>query len=195
MAHLPRSGLSAKRIVECALSLVDESGADALTLTAVASRAGVAAPSLYSHIRSLAELRSLLAAWALDQLAGRLRHAVLGRSADDAVRALMLELRAFALENPRRYTLLPLQPAGDPLLESGAQDLLEVFRASLRGYRLDRGALVHAVRRIRAATDGFVRLEIGGGFGLPEDVETSYRLLVEAILASLPAASAPVARA
>lgn len=49
-------GLSRASIVDAALQLLDESGIDALTLRALASRLGVQAPALYWHVRNKQEL-------------------------------------------------------------------------------------------------------------------------------------------
>ena len=70
---MPRAGLSTDAVVDVALALVDEKGLDALSLAAVADRAGVAAPSLYKHVGSLADLRDLMAIKAIRQATGLLR--------------------------------------------------------------------------------------------------------------------------
>jgi hypothetical protein len=45
---------------------------------------------------------------------------------------------------------------------------------------------IHAIRRMRAIVHGFSTLESGGGFGLPEDLDETYRQLVAMCLAALP---------
>ncbi|MDX6207750.1 MAG: hypothetical protein QOE24_141, partial [Frankiales bacterium] len=52
-----------------ALVIVDEHGLEALTLAAVAQRAGVAPPSLYKHVRSLDALLQKVSAVATAELA------------------------------------------------------------------------------------------------------------------------------
>lgn len=182
---MPRAGLSTDAVVDVALALVDEKGLDALSLAAVADRAGVAAPSLYKHVGSLADLRDLMAIKVIRQVTGLLRAQVMGRSADDAVEALMRAYRAFVVANPGRYGLAPLDPLHHDGMAGAAQELLDVFVAVLRGYGLDETATTHAIRRMRAATHGFVVLEIGGGFGLPEDIETTYDQVIAMVLRSL----------
>ena len=44
---------------------------------------------------------------------------------------------------------------------------------------------MHVIRGLRSALHGFVDLEITGGFGLPEDVEASFALLVEVFVRTL----------
>src|SRR5258705_13885962 len=97
---MPRAGLTRDAVVEVALTLVDEKGLDALSLAAVADRAGVAAPSLYKHVGSLADLRNLMAIRIMRQITGMFATAVMGRSRDDAVEALMRAYRSYVLANP-----------------------------------------------------------------------------------------------
>jgi AcrR family transcriptional regulator len=172
-------------VVDVALALVDEKGLDALSLAAVADRAGVAAPSLYKHVGSLADLRTLMAARIMRQISASFTEVVMGRSRDEAVEALMRAYRAYALANPGRYALVPLDPLHNPPLADAGRELLGVFVAVLRGYGLDDAAATHAIRRLRATVHGFADLEAGGGFGLPEDIETTYDQVIDMYVRSL----------
>jgi AcrR family transcriptional regulator len=182
---MPRAGLSPAAVVDAATALVDEQGVAALTLAAVAQRTGVATPSLYKHVPSLAELRRLLAIRVMAELTDRLRTAVLGRSGEQALSELMLAFRGYATEHPGRYALLPQTPQPDPELAAAAGRLVEVFLAVLRGFGLTGSAAIHVTRALRAAAHGFAALEVAGGFGLPEDLDTSYRRLVGMLIDGL----------
>ncbi len=186
---MPRAGLSPATVVEVALALVDEKGLEGLSLAAVADRAGVAAPSLYKHVSSLADLRDLMALRVIREMTAVFAGVVMGRSRDDAVAALMRAYRAHVIAYPGRYALVPLDPLRRAALADAATDLLEVFLAVLRGYGLDDSAATHATRRMRVAAHGFADLESGGGFGLAEDVDTTYEQVIAMVLASLPRGS------
>ncbi|WP_141578516.1 TetR-like C-terminal domain-containing protein [Actinomadura sp. WMMA1423] len=176
---MPRAGLSPDAVVDAAVAVVDAEGPGALTLAAVAGRAGVATPSLYKHVRNLAELRHLVTARVLEELTGRLGEAALGRSGDDAVRALMYAYRSYVVENPGRYGAMEQEAAPpDGPVQAASERLLTVIFGALRGYALEGPELVHAARCLRSAVHGFAVLEAAGGFGLPEDLEASYELLV-----------------
>jgi hypothetical protein len=58
-------------------------------------------------------------------------------------------------------------------------DPVAVLAAVLRGFGITEDRSVHAIRALRSALHGFVDLEVQGGFGLPEDVDESFALLVE----------------
>lgn len=180
---MARAALSADAVVDVALRLVDEEGPAALTLAAVASRAGVATPSLYKHVRSLAELRALLSARIMDEMNARLSGAVIGRSSDDAVRALMLTWRDYVREYPNRYGALDQAP--DPLMAQAGERLVGIMLAALRAFGLEDSDAIHAARCLRSAVHGFSVLEVANGFQLPEKLDESYDLLIHMIVAGL----------
>jgi len=185
---MPRAGLTPDAVVDVALALVDEKGLDALSLAAVADRAGVAAPSLYKHVGSLAALRDLMATKVVHAMARAWSSAAVGRSHDDAVAALLRAYRDFVLAHPGWYALVPLDPVhrGSPALAEAGRELLRVIFAVLRGYGLEDEAATHAARRIRAAVHGFAELQAGGGFGMAEDIDDSFEQLIAMVVASLP---------
>ena len=182
---MPKVGLSPAAVLDAAMAVVDADGAQALSLAAVAARTGVATPSLYKHVAGLPELRRQVGRRVMEEITERLATAVMGRSADDAVAALMWALRVYVNEHPQRYALMPLQPLGDPLLKAAGERMLAVSLAVLRGYDLTGPAAIHAARRLRATIHGFASLEAAGGFGLPEDLDESFAELIDMVTASL----------
>jgi len=178
-----RAALSADAVVDVALRLVDEEGPAALILAAVASRAGVATPSLYKHVRNLAELRALMSVRIMDELAERIGGAVLGRSADEAIRALMMAWRDYVLEHPHRYSALNQAP--DPLVAQAGERLVDIMLAALRAYGLADSEAIHAARCLRAAVHGFSVLEAENAFQRPEKLDETYDLLVHMVVAGL----------
>lgn len=184
---MPRAGLSTQAVVQAAVEVIDAHGADALTLAAVAARCGVAAPSLYKHVGGLAELKTQVGIRVLNELADRFADAALGRSGADAITALMHAYRAYVVAHPARYAAMPVDPLHHPELAAAGIRQLEVIQAALRPWQLDPAGQVHTIRRLRVIAHGFASLESAGGFGLPEDLDETYRQLIATFLASLPA--------
>jgi AcrR family transcriptional regulator len=182
---VPRVGLTAAAITEAAADVVDEHGIGGLTLTAVADRTGVAAPSLYKHLRGMPDLRTRLAVLVVDEMTGQLSTAALGRSRAAALRAGMRAYRDYVVAHPNRYAALPQAVPNDPALLASAERMLTAVLALLRGYHLDGPAAVHAARCFRAAAHGFASLQAAGAFGLPQDLDASYDQLVDALVLSL----------
>ncbi|MBO2447391.1 WHG domain-containing protein [Actinomadura barringtoniae] len=182
---MPRVGLSPGGVVDAAIEIVDTEGPAALTLSAVAGVAGVATPSLYKHVRNLAELRQLVTLRVLEELTERLGDAALGRSGDDAVRAVMRAYRSYVVDHPGRYAAMDQAPEEEPRIQAAANRLLDIILAVLRAYELAGPDLIHAARCVRSSVHGFAMLEAAGGFGLPEDLEESYELLIRMVIGGL----------
>ncbi|MEP6843337.1 MAG: TetR-like C-terminal domain-containing protein [Pseudolysinimonas sp.] len=190
---MPRAGLSRDAVTDLAVELVDSTpnGFATLTLAAVAARAGVAVPSLYKHVGSLADLRRSVALVGLSELLRRSSAATVGRAGDDALRALGREIRAFAGEHPGLYAATQIAPdvdgAASLALAQTAADLVGVVGSVLRGFGLPDARTVDAVRATRASIHGFVELEAHGGFGMPDDVNGSFEALLDMLVAGVQA--------
>ncbi|CCH21583.1 TetR/AcrR family transcriptional regulator [Micromonospora lupini] len=177
--RVPRAGLNQQTVVREAARLADEVGYQQLTLAALASRLGVALPSLYKHIRGVDALSQKLAALATAELATDLTTAAAGRAGGDALRAMADAYRAYAHRHPGRYpaTQRVPDPSDPEHVEAGERAVGAIF-AVLRGYGLTGDDAVDATRALRSALHGFVALEAAGGFGLPREVDRSYHQLV-----------------
>jgi AcrR family transcriptional regulator len=185
-----RAGLTPDLVVDAALAIVDEAGPDALTLARVAARTGVAAPSLYKHVDGLPALRRLVGLRVLGELDEVLRSATLGRSGEDALRALATAYRDYLHAHPHRYPFgEAAPPPDDPAAQAAAARVVEVVFAALRGYGLTGSSAVHATRCLRSAIHGFTRLEAIGGFGLPEEIDDTFTHLLDMIAAGTSAMS------
>lgn len=179
----PRAGLSPRAVVDAALGVIDEQGPDGLTLAAVAARTGVATPSLYKHIAGLPQLRLLVVARILGELAEETRAAVMGREGGDAVAAVLRAYRSYARTHPHRYATMP--QSAEPEVRPLAVSLLESMYVALRGCGLADDDLIHATRCLRAVAHGFASLESQGGFGLPDSIDETYEHLVSVFITGL----------
>ena len=177
---MPRAGLSRAVVVTEAARVADEVGLERLTLAAVAGRLGVRLPSLYKHIAGLEALQVHLAAAAGRELAAELSAATVGRSKGDALLAMAHAYRAFALRRPGAYAATLRAPEdGDEEHQAAAMAVLQVVLSVLAGFGLEGEDAIDAVRGLRALLHGFVAIEAAGGFRLPQDLDRSYRRLVQ----------------
>lgn len=181
----PSGRLTPERVVDAAVALLDERGADALSLSAVARELGVRTPSLYHHVAGLDGLRRAVRLHGLERLGDVLQRAASGRSGRDALTAVAQAYRTFGREHPGLYALTLVGRYEDDRLAAAAGRVVDTVLAVLRGYGLDGEEALHATRYLRSALHGFVALEQQGGFGMPIDRETSFEHLVDATDAGL----------
>ncbi|MEU7416853.1 TetR-like C-terminal domain-containing protein [Streptomyces antibioticus] len=179
---MPRVGLSTDRLVAAAAELADEAGFEGVTLSALARRFGVKDASLYSHVRSLQDLRTRLALLVGGEMIDRIAVAVAGLAGRDALVAFAGAYREYALRYPGRYAATQIH-----IDQSAAADSPELRRTAeitygmLRGYGLAEPDLTDAVRLLRSTFHGYCALEAGGGFGAPRDVQRSWDKAVDAL--------------
>lgn len=201
---MPRAGLSRSAVVDLAEAVADDAGPggfDSLTLAAVASRAGVAVPSLYKHVDGLPDLRREVALRGVEHFTAHVRSAVVSTGPHrpaDALRTAGRAVRAYALEHPARYAAVQAAPAlgdlPDGRLSAASAEAVAVLADAVRATAATRtgstgdpasDAEVHVVRLVRAAVHGFVDLELRGGFALPQDRDASFEQLLDVLVAGL----------
>lgn len=187
---MAKGRLNRRRVIDIALTIVDAAGPAGfsdLTLAGVARSAGVAVPSLYKHVHSLADLRREVSIVAVRELADALAQAEAGRSGPEAVRELARAARSYALARPGRYAAAQAapDPEADAALRAEGQRAVDLVAAALRGFAIPPERSVDAVRALRSAIHGFVSLELNGGFRLPHDLASSFDLLIDAVIHGL----------
>ncbi|MEU3524026.1 TetR-like C-terminal domain-containing protein [Streptomyces sp. NPDC038707] len=179
---MARAGLTVERLVAAAAELADEAGFDRLSVSALARRFGVKDASLYSHVRSLQDLRTRLALYAGGELIDRIAAAVAGRAGKEALTAFAGAYRDYALEHPGRYAATQIRVDQALVADSAAlRRTAEITYGMLRGYGLAEPDLTDAVRLLRSTFHGYCVLESAGGFGADRDVRASWDKAVDAL--------------
>lgn len=185
----PRVGLDRAAVVKAAAALADEEGLEGVTLAAIASRLGIRTPSLYNHVAGLEGLRRELTLFGTRELGARLERAAVGKATDEAVLALGEAYRAFVEERPGLYAATirasRRSETEDPELREAQRETTETVLAVLRSYGLSGDDAVHAARGLRSLVHGFTSLESAGGFGLPLDLDESFRRLLQTFVCGL----------
>jgi hypothetical protein len=107
----------------------------------------------------------------------------MGLAGDDAVLALACTLRNFAKEHPGLYEAASRSPDPDDQewLAAG-REVVEIMVRALSAYHLSHERARNVVRMLRSIVHGCVSLERIGGFGLPEQVDETFRNLLVALL-------------
>jgi len=182
----PRAGLDLNKILQTAGELVDAHGLDELTLASLAKALGIRSPSIYNHVEGLPELRHQLAVYALRQLYDRMLHAAAGRSRDDAIRAIGRAYVEFARSHPGLYEAALRAPDPEQAeLARISQDVVTLLANVLATYDLSGADAIHAVRVLRSVLHGFASLEQKGGFGLPLDLDETFRRMLDIFIAGI----------
>lgn len=182
---MPRAGLTTESVIARGAEMLEERGGE-LTLGALAADVGVKTPSLYRHVDGLPGLKRGIMLRAKRQFGAALGAAVMGRSRSDAVRAIAIAYRQWALAHPAQYLLATRAPLpGDDEDAEASAVALDVVYSVLAGFRVTGDDAVDATRFLRAALHGFVALESGGAFALPRDLDHSFDQVIAFVIAPL----------
>ena len=163
----------------------------------LAERLGVKTPSLYKHVTSQADLAHRIAVLAMTEFADAIRDAIQGRAGSDALAAGAQAMRTYVREHPGRYAAAnAARPTGpdDPIIPA-VERVVASWAAMLRGYHLDSGQEIHALRMLRSVLHGFSTLEAAGGFQIDAPVDDSFTWMINFLdrgLRDIPTGSAPV---
>jgi AcrR family transcriptional regulator len=180
---VPRAGLSPATVTEVGAQLADEVGFGQLSMGLLAERLGVKTPALYNHVSGQADLGHRIAILAMTEFADAIRDAIAGLAGSDALAAGAQAMRRYVREHPGRYAAgNAARPAGpdDPLIAADRR-VIASWAAMLRGYRLDPGQEIHALRMLRSMLHGFATLEAAGGFQIDTSADDSFTWMIDFI--------------
>lgn len=157
----------AREIVATARTILEEGGADALSLRTLAARMGIRAPSLYNHFPDKASLEAALIASGLVELALVLETA--SREQADPRASVARAYRSYALRHPHLYRLITGGPLPPELPGTMAVRVQAPFLAASGGDPARATAL-------RAFAHGMVELELNGITGSADEPERAWRV-------------------
>ncbi len=183
---MPRQGLDRATVIAAAVKLTDKKGYVELTLGNLARKLDIKPPSLYKHVASLEDLQDAIGILAAEALTAELVPAMEIQNSRDALRRACDVYRGFAKRRPGMYAALQgAMTRRSNEFQVAATALLKIIFSLVTALGVKDNKLVHAVRTLRSLLHGFVALELIGGFGMPEDIETSFEYLVEIYIQGL----------
>jgi AcrR family transcriptional regulator len=175
---------SDQEVVAAARAIVEQTGAAALSMQAVAQAVGVRPPSLYKRFADRDRLLDEVARGAMDELATKLQSARDRAPAGAELVAMARAYRSFAKRAPRLYALIfSVRDGSAELHDARAQSvapLFEVLRATLA-----EADVLPAARMLTAFLHGFVAMETSGAFQLGGDVQKAFDFSLERLVRSL----------
>ncbi|MGN6444868.1 TetR/AcrR family transcriptional regulator [Amnibacterium sp.] len=174
-----------EQIVEAASMLLDEGGADAVTMQAVADRVGVRSPSLYKHVRHRSDLLAAVVHAAVDEVTDGLAAVRVDGDARASIVAQVDAMRRFARARPHAYALVMGAAPGQP------RPTPEAMRASLRFLLAATGELageahaLDAARLVVAWANGFITMELADALQMGGDIDEAWRWGLARIVAAI----------
>lgn len=188
---------STEAIVAAARRLVEERGADALTMRDVADSVGVRAPSLYKRVRDRTDLFRLILENVTDELTEALDAAASTGDPMADLRAMAAAFRGFAHANPVAWTMMnapqPVPGATEHSVPGATERSVRSAATFLRTIAEVSGQqdALPAARTIVPWVYGFITMELTGAFRLGGDVEQAWNFGLDRLLAAIRHPAAP----
>ncbi|MEM7183567.1 MAG: WHG domain-containing protein [Spirochaetota bacterium] len=171
---MPRQKVSQKLVFDTAEQISKDIGLAALNLKHIADRLNIKPPSLYKHIKNIEQISDELALRGYTGIIGKVQEVTVGVSGEIALLEFARAYRKFATMNPSLYEAMqPTHVNRITDIQARADQLLNIIFKILQPFKLKNNK-IHAVRALRSYIDGFVRIEILGGFGMDENVDASF---------------------
>ena len=178
-----KAGLDKDIILKTAVDLADAEGIANVTLKALAEKLGVKPPSLYKHINGLEDLNKALMLYGWKSLEKKVTRAAVGKSKEDAIRAIFYAYRDYVKEHPGVFEAMQwynMYQSEENL--QATEEIVAVLFQVLSAYDLQEEQKVHIVRMFRVFLQGFLMVEIHGGFGNPVSITESFDFSLEILL-------------
>jgi AcrR family transcriptional regulator len=156
----------AQELVVAARALLDEEGADGVSMRRVAERVGIRAPSIYKHVPDKQALEAALVSDGFEELTAVFAQALEG--AGDPLGALAAAYRAFGRAHPHLYRLMTARPLPRDRLAPGVED------AAARPLLDAVGGDGDAARAVWAFAHGMTILELDGRFPPGADLDAAW---------------------
>ncbi|MGP7818072.1 TetR/AcrR family transcriptional regulator [Niallia sp. 01092] len=182
----PRAGIVLDDIIKVAVEIADVEGLQEVTMANLAKRLKIKSPSLYNHINGLPELLKRLTLLGAEMIYSDLKQAANGLEKEEAIHSLSKAYIAFSRRHPGLYELTIQAPGPEQVeIVEVSDKIIALLVDVLRPYELDEEASIHAIRGFRSILHGFASIELKQGFGMPLDIDKSFKLLIDTFLAGI----------
>lgn len=187
MSPRPKTALDKNTILMAAAELANEHGSENITLALLAKKLNIKPPSLYNHFDGLPGIKRELAIFSLEKLYNSLVVEAEEKSnGEEAVIGLSHAYLTFARRNPGLYEFALSAPdPSDEHVHNAGKKIVELVVSAIEPFDLSEVEAIHAVRGLRSLMHGFASLEQRSGFGMPLDLDESYKLAVTTYIRGL----------
>lgn len=177
---------SLAELVGIARGLVEAMGPDALTLGALAGKAGIKPPSLYKHFADRAAVLKAVEIEVLYELEAYLRWTMTGATPKARLMNMARAYRAWGKDKPNRYrTIYSGNAFNDPEIRAACLHSAQPLFEELQAAGVSEARRLPLSRTLVAFMHGFTLMEIGNAFNLGGSVDEAFESSLQTILREL----------
>ena len=176
--------MSKRSIIDTAIRIADAKGLANVTLKELAAELGVKSPSLYKHIPGgLRELYEEIMVYSWRSIDHEIMRSAVGKSKDDAIKAMCHAFRNFAVQHPGAFEVLQWHNSyASDLNKQATKGIIASLDQVLEAYHMTEEQKLHILRFLRGFVQGFSTIETHSGFGDPVSIDDSFEFAIEIII-------------
>lgn len=183
---MARAGIDKSKIIGRAAQMANEIGIEKITLKMLADDLRIQTPSLYNHIKGLADLKRELMIYSWKQMEDRLLNAAVGVSGEDALKAMCYAFLEYAKENPGVFgAMVGCNKFEDAETDKATSRLLLMLFKSMSSMNISEKNCNHLIRTLRSFLEGFPLLVINNAFGNPISMDDSFVVSIDVLIAGI----------
>lgn len=173
-------------VIQTASDLADEQGMSAVSLKAVAEKLEIRTPSLYNHINSLEDLYQEIAYIGMEQINEQLTRAAIGKTKEDALRAISVTYFQAVIDHPGVYEIIQWATwhANDEIRKIFEQ-YQEILLIILRTFEFNEKDFTDILNLITGLLHGYTTMQLGYALKNPESAKDKLCDAIDAVLCGI----------
>ena len=176
-----------EEIIEVCVEIIDNDGFLNLSMKTIADRLGIKPPSLYKHFQGgLDEIKEFIMVYGWNTIDIKIARSAVGKSREDALKAMCYALRDFAHEHPGVFEAICWHNSyTSELNKEITKGVITSLYAILDSLDFSDEKKMHVLRSLRGFVEGYAMLELHGSFGDKISLDESFAYGVDAMIAGI----------
>lgn len=178
--------VSKKMIIQTASDIADKNGLNSVSLKTVADKLNIKTPSLYNHIKSLAELLREVAHNGMRVMNERMSKVAIGKTGIEAIQLIFIEYLNYMIEHPGIYETI--QWAGWNGTEETSiifNDYLSLLTILIQSCNLNEDKTTEILNMLTGIIHGYTTLQLKNAFSDPDKVRYELSETIDTLLVGI----------
>ncbi|MDX1958333.1 MAG: TetR/AcrR family transcriptional regulator [Leptospiraceae bacterium] len=164
------------KILEEAIKIANRDGIHEISIKTIAKNLKISSPAIYKHYESLEEIKENIALSGFEKLLEITKITLIGKTGENAIIHLSNSYREFAKESKGEFLATIYRGKNESNeLKRIRKEILEIFSMVFESLNVPKSKLLSSIRAYRSFILGFLILETQKSFGLPEDLDKSFK--------------------
>lgn len=170
-------------IIKTSAKIANKIGLENLSLKLIAEELNIKSPSLYNHISSLDEIKTMLMIYGWKQMEEKIINSAIGLTGYDALKNMCYVFYDYATNNKGVFSaMLWYNKFENKEKDNATTRLFNIVFKIMKPLNISDDNINHIIRTLRSFLEGFSLLVNNNAFGNPISIKESFDLSVEILI-------------